>query len=306
MSADSAWHRTLLAVLTCSLLTACQTAPSDTPPPLTDRSTLRVATWNIHYIWLNRNSGRWSRDHWDARRDAVDAAFKALDADVVAFQEMESFGGSDDDSVNLARSALLADNPRYAAAAVGDWRRFPSTQPVLYRTDRLTLRDQGWFFFSDTPDHIYSRSFDGGYPAFASWAMFEHRATGQPFRVVNVHFDFSSRHNRRASTALTVERTRDWAQAGETVFLVGDLNARRGSEVVATLGDAGFHFADIAGSTYHFNLGLNLFGAIDHLAATAGATRAGGPWVLRQKWDGVWPSDHYPVAADFALNAEAD
>ena len=33
------------------------------------------------------------------------------------------------------------------------------------------------------------------------------------------------------------------------------------------------------------------------------ATLAGGPWVLRRKWDGVWPSDHYPVVADFRLDA---
>ncbi|MEM9604045.1 MAG: endonuclease/exonuclease/phosphatase family protein [Pseudomonadota bacterium] len=306
MRTHSVWGHALLAVLTCSVLAACQSAPPNAPPPHTDRSALRVATWNIHYIWLNRDSGRWSRGHWDARKDAALAAFKALDADVVAFQEMESFGGSDDDSVNLARSALLAANPGYAAAAVGDWRRFPSTQPLLYRTDRLTLLDQGWFFFSDTPDRIYSRSFDGGYPAFASWAAFEQHSTQQRFRVVNVHYDFSSRHNRRASTALTVERTRSWVQQGDTVFLVGDLNARLGSDVVATLRDAGFRFADIAGSTYHFNLGLNLFGAIDHIAATPGATLEHGPWVLRQRWDGVWPSDHYPIAADYALNAGAD
>ncbi|MEM6987571.1 MAG: endonuclease/exonuclease/phosphatase family protein [Pseudomonadota bacterium] len=286
----------------CLALTGCQFAPSGAPPAITDDNTLRVGTWNIHYIWLNRETGRWSRGDWHERKAAVDAVFKATDADVIAFQEMESFAGSDDDSVNLARTWLLEQNTDYAAAAIGDWRAFPSTQPMLYRHDRLRLLDQGWFFFSNTPDRIYSRTFDGSYPAFASWAQFEHRSTGHSFRMVNVHFDFSSAGNRRASTQLTVERTRDWVKHGETVFLVGDLNARAGSDLHDSLGAAGFNFISIDGSTYHFNLGVNLFGAIDHIATTAKAFLSNGPWVLRGKWEGDWPSDHYPVVADFALN----
>ncbi len=292
----------LCVALACLLpLIGCQTAPN-TIPPRTDNAAVRLATWNIHYIWLNRDSGSWSRGHWESRKRSVDAAFKALDADLVAFQEMESFAGGNDDSVNLARAWLLEQNPDYAAAAIGDWREFPSTQPMLYRPDRLILLDQGWFFFSDTPDVIYSRTFNGSYPAFASWAQFRAVQTGKAFRVVNVHVDFSSRENREKSIALTLHKTQAWIDANETVFLVGDFNSRAGSALIDTLENEDFRFADVDGSTYHFNRGINLFGAIDHVAVHGDADIVRGPWVLRRKWHGIWPSDHYPVIADYRLH----
>jgi hypothetical protein len=145
----------------------------------------------------------------------------------VAFQEMESFRRGSDGGLNLARDFLLERNPGFAAAASGDWREFPSTQPIFYRRDRLRLIDQGWFFFSTTPDVIYSRTFDGSWPAFASWAEFAPLDGGRPFRVVNMHFEYRSGSNRLQSAGLVRDRIRPAIAAGTPTFVVGDLNARR-------------------------------------------------------------------------------
>ena len=288
----------------CLVVVACALPPSPATrgpldPPAPD--TLRLTTWNVHYIRLDAPEGDWSVTDWDRRKGPLDDAFKALGADIVAFQEMESFQGGDDGSVNLARDHLLAQNPGYAAAASGDWRVFPSTQPIFYRRDRLRLLDQGWFFFSDTPDVIYSRTFDGSWPAFASWAEFAPAGGGAPFRVVNVHFEYRSGSNRRLSAELVACRISPWITAGEPVVLLGDLNARAGSTAVGILERAGLIFAPVQGATYHFNRGLNLFGAIDHIAATPDIRPAGPPVVLRQRFRGEWPADHYPVVADYRL-----
>ncbi len=290
----------LLAAVT---MTACvQHYRNSGSAELPDRApdALRMATYNVHYIILGQQTGPWSVGDWERRKGPLDLAFKALEADVVAFQEMESFAWGSDGSVNLTLDWLLAQNPDYAAAAVGDWQVFPSTQPILYRRDRLRAIDQGWFFFSDTPDVIYSRTFNGSFPAFASWVEFE-RANGVRFRVVNVHFEYSSRSNRLMSAELVVARISPWIAAGEDVFLVGDINARLGARTHRILEGAGLSFAPVAGATYHLNRGLNLFGAIDHIATTDGITLVGEPVVLRQKFDGEWPTDHYPVIADFEL-----
>lgn len=267
---------------------------------------LRLASFNVHYILLEKEKGRWSRGDWEQRKGPMDVAFKALDADIVAFQEMESFAGSDDDSENLARAWLLDNNPAYRAAAVGDWRRFPSTQPVFYRPDRFEVLDQGWFFFSETPDIIYSRTFNGSYPAFASWVHFRDRKAPSRFRLVNVHFDYASQENRRRSTELVTGRITPWIEAGDTVFLAGDLNARLGSSLHETFEAAGLTFVPIKGSTYHFDLGLNLFGAIDHIGHTIDAERIGDPMVVREKFGKAWPADHYPVVTDFRLRPASE
>ncbi len=292
-----------LGVLLTLLMVGCQSLRHSSGPELAAKpdGALRLATYNVHYILLNEKEGRWSVGHWERRKVPLDTAFKAINADIIAFQEMESFAGDDDDSVNLTRRWLLEKNPDYAAAAIGDWRIFPSTQPIFYLRDRYEVIDQGWFFFSETPDVIYSRTFDGSYPAFASWVQFEGRRDGAVFRVVNVHFDYSSRENRRRSNALVVDRIGPWVASGETVFLAGDLNARLGSALHESLEATGLEFVPVRGSTYHFNLGLNLFGAIDHIGHTRGAELLSRPIVVRDRFGDVWPADHYPLLADFQL-----
>jgi endonuclease/exonuclease/phosphatase family metal-dependent hydrolase len=263
---------------------------------------VRIATHNVHYIDLRPEArGAWSVAGWERRKDALDAVFGAMDADIVAFQEMESFAGTSGSATNLARDFLLARNPGYAAAASGDWRVFPSTQPIFYRTDRFRLRDEGWFFFSDTPDVIYSRTFDGSWPAFASWAEFAPRDGGPAFRVVNVHFEYRSASNRRLSADLVRDRIAPVIAAGTPVFVVGDLNARATSPTGRRIAAAGVVFAPVAGATFHFNRGLDLPYPIDHIGATPDLAPIGGPVVLRMRVGGVWPSDHYPVVADYAL-----
>ncbi|SFS00432.1 Metal-dependent hydrolase, endonuclease/exonuclease/phosphatase family [Yoonia litorea] len=284
------------------VLVGCQTVRHSGNVPLTapDPDTLRIATYNVHYIILNREEGAWSVADWERRKEPLDLAFKDIAADVIAFQEMESFGGGSISEVNLTLDWLLSQNADYAAAAVGDPRSFPSTQPILYRTARLAVEDQGWFFFSETPDVIYSRTFNGSYPAFASWAAFTDLTNGQSFTVVNVHTDFGSLSNRLQSAALIAERISPWVAAEETVFVVGDLNARLGDEVVDILKETGLNFAPVEGATFHFNRGLNLFAAIDHIASRGAVRLAAPPIVVRQQYNGEWPTDHYPVVADYA------
>jgi endonuclease/exonuclease/phosphatase family metal-dependent hydrolase len=287
----------LLALIGCQTARNSGNSPVSAPPP----DTLRIATYNVHYIILERGTGDWSRGDWERRKGPLAMAFNDIGADVIGFQEMESFARSSERRVNLTLDWLLENNPDYAAAAVGDPAEFPSTQPILYRKDRLAVLDQGWFFFSDTPDFIYSRTFNGSWPAFTSWAAFEDLDTGAVFKVVNIHTDFASRSNRIQSVELVARRIAPWIDADETVFVVGDLNARNGDRVVDILQATGLDFAPVKGSTFHFNRGINFFGAIDHIATKGDARLAAGPFVLRQKYDGEWPTDHCPVLADYRL-----
>ena len=290
-----------LILTLCLLLGLAACGPQSAPLPPAPPEALRIATQNVHYIILDKATGPWSVADWEDRREALDQAFKAIAPDIMAFQEMESFRRGDDGSVNLARDWLLARNPGYAAGASGDWREFPSTQPIFYRTDWFTLIDQGWFFFSDTPDVIYSRTFDGSYPAFASTVRLQDR-DGKVLTVVNVHFEYKSGSNRLASARLVADRMAPLIAAGERVILTGDINALRGSRTAGILKEAGFTFMAVAGSTYHLNRGLNLFGAIDHIALAGPVAAVGPPQVQRRRFDRRWPSDHYAVVADVTLD----
>ena len=273
------------------------------PPPRP--GALRVATFNVHYILLDADkTDRWSIAGWNRRRASTSQVLRSLDADIIAFQEMESFRRGDDGSVNLARDDLLDALPDHAASASGDWRYFPSTQPIFYRRDRLRLLDQGWFFFSDTPDVIYSRTFDDTWPAFASWSWLEDRATARRLRVVNLHLDFRSGENRLKSARLVADRIASWLEAGEHVVIAGDLNVLANSRTTDILREAGLSLTPVRGSSFHANRGLNLFGPIDHILHDCRTALTDQPVAIRARPDGIWPSDHYPVLAQLVLAAQ--
>lgn len=279
----------------------CQTVrhSGNSSLPEASLATLRVATYNVHYIILNKETGPWSVLDWERRKSPLDTAFKEINADVIAFQEMESFAWGGDKISNLTLEWLLEKNKGYGAAAVGDPSEFPSTQPILYRKDRVAAIDQGWFFFSETPDVIYAKTFNGSFPAYASWARFRDLNNDKEFRVINIHTDYASRSNRIRSIGLVADRIRPWAEVDESIFIVGDFNALIGDKTLNILDKVGVKFVPTKGATYHFNRGLNLFGAIDHIGTRGKPKIVGNPTVLRQKFDGEWPTDHYPVIADF-------
>ena len=264
-------------------------------------SDLRIATYNVHYIWADRATGPWSVGDWEERKESLAEAMATLETDIIGFQEMETFGRSSVSDTNLTLEWLLAQHPEFTAGATGDPASFPSTQPIFFRSDRFTLQDEGWFFFSATPDSIYSRTFNGSFPAFASWVELTDINTKQTFKVVNIHTDFKSYRNRRLSLELVRNRIEPWLAADETVFVIGDVNAWQGSRLHYILEAAGLTFAPVRASTYHANRGLHLFPAIDHIAYTSNVTHTKPPVVVQKKFLNAWPSDHYPVVVDVAL-----
>jgi endonuclease/exonuclease/phosphatase family metal-dependent hydrolase len=296
--------RALVALFAVLALVACAQIyrnSGNEELPKADPQALRVGTYNVHYILARSETGPWSLADWGRRKEPLDQAFKFIDADLVAFQEMESHSGPEETQVNLKLDFLLANNTAYAPAASGDPAVFPNTQPILYRKERLEMMDQGWFFFSETPDVIYSRTFNGSFPAYATWAAFRDTRTGAAFRVVNIHTDFASRSNRLQSVALVAERIGPWIEAGETVLVVGDLNGLHGSRTLEVIEEVGVTFAPVRGATYHLNRGLNLFGAIDHIGWAGDVSMASAPIVVRRKFSGEWPTDHYPLVIDLEL-----
>lgn len=79
----------LLALVACALHVTQTEGDVSVAPP--DPAALRIASYNMHYIWLDKETGAWSVGDWERRKEPLGSAFKALNADVVAFQEMESF-----------------------------------------------------------------------------------------------------------------------------------------------------------------------------------------------------------------------
>lgn len=235
---------------------------------------------------------------WQPRDEAVVRVLARIDADIVAFQEMETFAGGHFNEENRQLDTLRAAFPSFGVAAVGDPELYPSTQPIMYRKEILEREEQGFFFFSPTPDEIYSRPWFGRYPAYASWARLHLRRAGISLLVINIHIDRERHRDKLRSARLIANRIQTLRRADEEVILLGDFNAFRFMRPVRIIArETDLAVAPGDGATFHIYRGWRLFPAIDHVLYSerfiARDTR-----VVRDRPGGVWPSDHFPFVVD--------
>ena len=214
---------------------------------------------------------------------------------------METFEGAHTSSRNIQLDWVLETVDGYTAGAFGDPTDFPVTQPILFKENIYTLVDQGFFFFSETPDVIYSTPWSGRWPAFTTWVLLRNRRDSRELYVYNVHLDAFSRKNRTRGINLVRDRILERENLNTPVILAGDFNVLKGSGVLKSIADADLSRVPADGSSYHFGSGLNLYGAIDHIFHTPGLTvvEAG---IVQRKWKDEWPSDHHPAYAAFLWN----
>jgi endonuclease/exonuclease/phosphatase family metal-dependent hydrolase len=72
---------------------------------------------------------------------------------------------------------------------------------------------------------------------------------------------------------------------------------------VRIVADAGLRIAETRGATHHFNKGIRIQPAIDHVLYSEAfghqSTR-----VIRDRVDGRWPSDHFPLFVTLSVNRQ--
>ena len=125
----------------CLGLMACASGKTPSPALLkteaqTGAQTVRVATFNIHYLQLSEDG----LSKWEKRRKAVTDMITDISPDIMAFQEMESFGGGHSRNENIQLDWVLSQHPDFKAAAYSDdANNYPITQPITVSYTHLTL-----------------------------------------------------------------------------------------------------------------------------------------------------------------------
>jgi endonuclease/exonuclease/phosphatase family metal-dependent hydrolase len=96
--------------------------------------------------------------------------------------------------------------------------------------------------------------------------------------------------------------SRQYSEDG--VIVIGDFNSPRFFRPVQIVADSDLSVAQSKGSTFHFNRGINIQPAIDHvLYSQAFAYKS--TLVIRDRFDNQWPSDHYPVVVTLSNRSKA-
>ena len=288
-------------------------------------SRLGVLTFNLRTGTCERGTP----DAWKCRRDACIGLMAASGADFIGAQEVQwrpddpDCDQAGDLGRGLAPAYGMIGRSREAEPDLGEG------APVFFRRDRWEPDPgaQGTIWLSETPDVPDSRSWDSMCPRAMTWARFHELAggarTGRTVLFANTHFDHVFEHTMLLQAAFCDRMLAERARPGEPVFLTGDFNAyERSWPVRHLLGEtipvlAGLppaplplrdawrdlHPGERDARTYHAwgvvwtndnRIDYVLYAGVGVRPVAAGIDRSRRP-------DGGFPSDHYPVSAEFEL-----
>ncbi len=252
---------------------------------------LSVVTFNLRHGWAEDG-----RHAWPRRQRAVSWLLARHPADVVCLQEVNLFQMPFIEAA-LPGHRLLGDRePRGER-----WEH----RPIMVVRD-WTAEEVETFSLSATPGRV-SRFRGSRWPRQCTRVLL--RRAGRALAVYNTHLDFDPEV--QVKQAEVIWRRIIRRDAGRSVVLAGDFNAPPGSPAHRFLtGDGEFNgrrgdFVDAAGhppeATYHGFTGRPSGGAIDWILHRGGLIPTGPARTLRHRPGGLWPSDHFPLRAEFRL-----
>lgn len=276
------------------LVTAAAFASPAAEPgiPPKDSAAIRVMSFNVRCTGVRGHSR-------GERVDSVIQTIEAVSPDLLGVQEATPEWMAD----------LAARLPAYGFVGVGrdDGVNKGEYSAIFYLKERFEPADSGTFWLSDTPD-VPSRSWNSFLHRICTWAVFNDRVSGGTFLHMNTHFDnaFTPRKN---SVPLILELAARYDDM--PVICTGDFNTPEVSPLYpvllgGTLNNAKFLAADtmsVITTTGGYPLKrLGCF-AVDHILVNSRVE----PLVYRVvtgTFDGMLPSDHYPLYCDVMLHAE--
>lgn len=170
---------------------------------------LKLMTFNVRYT--DDENGHSIAE----RAPRVKATVEQNDPDIVGMQE-----------VVPAWKALLEETMGDQYGIITHYRSESNKEglSILYKKDRFTFIDEGFFWCSDTPE-IESKGWDSQFPRICSWVRLKHSSTGKEVMFFNFHGEYNDEFA-EGSCKLILKEAAKYPNAA--AFLVGDFNLSTG------------------------------------------------------------------------------
>ena len=182
--------------------------------------------------------------------------------------------------------------------------------PIFYRKDKYELAREGVFWLSENPE-IASVGWDAACPRIAGWAVLQEKNSGFRYAHFNTHLDHIGPVAMANGARLVTDRINALGlpvAAGLPAVLTGDLNDEPGSlpmEYLKAGGLTDLRFAardSDTGPTFHAYKEDDGEGkVIDYVYANHYLRGCAAFKVIRDQYDGMYPSDHFAVSAALTL-----
>ena len=166
---------------------------------------------------------------------------------------------------------------------------------IAYRRDTFVCIKSETFWLSPTPDVIAS-SYGGDQsvcPRVTTWALLKANDIDEPFVFANTHFDHEGRMARLRSAE---QMSAFFDGIKYPAFFTGDFNATPNQPTIKKLTEILTDLSADIGPTFH-NYGKTDYTPvkIDYIFTTLTAPKYSTELITDGPFDGVFPSDHYPV-----------
>ncbi len=255
-------------------------------------SSRKIVTFNIRCPWVD--------DGCNSLPHRLGGILNKLDneqPDIVCFQEV------------IEKTATFFERhaPEYLVVYNGRYENYDGEGLMtLIRRDTVELLSTDFFWLSPTPDIPASRFEEQSIcPRVTQALLLRFRGDNKPFWVYNNHLDHISDQARILGIQQVLARvTDDQKRCQTSVFILGDFNAKPDSETIRYCDNyQAFPLINAtkdAGSTFH-SFGKKLdHPQIDYIYVDTDT--AAMPYTIT-KWtdeqDGIYLSDHYPLAFEF-------
>jgi endonuclease/exonuclease/phosphatase family metal-dependent hydrolase len=237
-------------------------------------------------------------NHWSRRKFRVADVLRRYGADLVGLQEAELLQVRD----------LVQLLPEFDWVGVGrdDGHEQGEINAVLVRRSAFAIVTQQTLWLSPTPAQV-SRGWDAALNRTLTLLRLARRDSAKELFFLNTHWDHFSRQARLESAKLVVQTLQSLDPA-LPVVLTGDFNDRPGFAGYRTLA-AQLLDAELASHTRNEggDITFNGFGhdvepgnKIDYIFVSPGVDVLAHR-VLTDRPQGLYASDHYPVAAELQL-----
>ncbi len=236
---------------------------------------------------------------WENRRDFLASLLLDYSPDLLATQEgkLPQIRDIDDRLTGLK----CVDEHR-------EWDESLMYPCLFYNPDRLTLKESGDFWLSESPLTRGSRSFGSTFPRLCTWAQFD-----EGIFAINVHLDNSNSDTRLCQIRVLMQQLEKQRASGNAVVLMGDFNESPECPVRALLNKEWPELTDPwlelghaeESSHHHFYEEIDYGSRVDWILVNEQLEAQEILMDKSQSESGIYPSDHYILKATFRWHQPA-
>lgn len=261
-----------------------------------NKNEIVVMTYNTR----NTSADRFGNRRWGVRLPHILDNIRNINPDIFGVQEVDKRAEKD---LNKYLLSSYDTYGKYREKVFGN-----EMCAIYFRKDRFKLIDKGYFWLSETPDKK-SVGWDASMVRICSYVVLED-LDGEQYAVFNTHLDHKGLQSRNEAMKLVLSKMESLKV--DSMFLLGDFNnsysEKSYTETIKVLHDAKYYekvdkFTDFKRindyQTYNgWKSKYPIDYKIDHIFFKGDVVpKTYG--VVTKTYDGVFPSDHFPVVVVF-------